>query len=34
LADIAKRCAETLAMTPDELAARTTSNTKSFFNLS
>ena len=34
LADIAKRCAEALAMTPDELAAHTTNNTKAFFNLS
>ena len=33
LADIAKRCAEALAITPDELAARTTNNTTVFFNL-
>ena len=34
LADIAKRCAEALALSPEALGARTTANTKAFFNLS
>jgi TatD DNase family protein len=34
LADIARRCAETLALPPEELADRTTANTRAFFNLS
>ncbi|CAA6676564.1 MULTISPECIES: TatD family hydrolase [unclassified Lentimonas] len=33
LADIARRCAEALAITPEELAAHCTANTKAFFNL-
>ena len=34
LAAIAQRCAEALAITPEELAAHTTANTQAFFNLS
>ncbi|MGB0258211.1 MAG: TatD family hydrolase [Coraliomargarita sp.] len=34
VADIARRCAEALAVSEAELAARTTANTKAFFNLS
>ncbi|HBM85422.1 MAG TPA: TatD family deoxyribonuclease [Opitutae bacterium] len=33
LADIATRCAEALALSPEALSAHTTANTKAFFNL-